>query len=68
MFKHKCHLVLYKFGDSKHFQLAQYPFFDEESDVQVENKEFWGPDAKNEEELPPKFYVLIRGLYVLIVV
>ena len=35
-----------KFEDSRHAQLSIYAVFDEESDVQVKNKEIRRPEAK----------------------
>ncbi len=36
------------FPDSRHAQLSIYTVFDEESDIQIKNKEIRRPEAKNE--------------------
>ena len=50
MLKHECHHLFSKFGDSRHVHLAKYAVFDEESDVQVKNKQFRSPGAKTYEK------------------
>ena len=64
--ENKVQHCLTKFWDCLHFQLAKHAVFDEESDVQVKNKQFRSPGAKNEEKLPQKNYVLIRCVLLFI--
>ena len=41
-----------RFWDSRPLQLSKYTVFDEESDFQVENKQFLEPEGKNKEKRP----------------
>ena len=42
--------MLAKIWDSTPFQLAIYTVFDEESESEVENAQFWEPEGKNKEK------------------
>ena len=43
-----------KFGESRHFLWRKCTAFEEESDVQLKNKQFHHPGTKNQEKLPEK--------------